>query len=292
MSRKKNNSVPRFKNIHFTSIFSMSLVLFLVGLVCVLLFTARDLSIRVRENINLSIILDNGVTNTEIVRIKNYLNAAPFTKSVKYISKDDALKELIESLGEDPQEFLGYNPLMESFEVKLHANYANNDSVAKIESKLKTFPHINRVAYQKDVVDLVNENIKKLSYILLVLAVILLLISLALINSTIRLQIYSNRFLINTMKLVGATSWFIRWPYVRRSIINGLIAAFLALIYLAGTIAYVQYEFGITKMSLPTVTAISVSAIVLLLGILLSGISSYFAVGRYLRMHTNDMYFV
>jgi cell division transport system permease protein len=291
---KKNNyhSSRSIKNIHFTSTFSMSLVLFLVGLVILLLLTARNLGVNVRENINLSIILDDEIKNTEIQRIQKYLLSSPYAKSVRFISKEEALQEHIESLGEDPQKFLGYNPLLASFEVKLKAEYANNDSVEMIESKLKKFEHINRIAYQKDVVDLVNQNIQKLSYILLGIALVLLLVSMALINNTIRLLIYSNRFLINTMKLVGATWWFIRWPYIKQGMINGLVASVLSLIYLAATIYYVEFEFGIKGMVIPFGTAAMVSVIILFLGVALTGISSYLAVGRYLRMDTNNMYFV
>ncbi len=291
----KNNNLHgkrSIKNIHFISTFSMSLVLFLVGLVILLLLTARNLGINVRENINLSIILDDEIKNTEIQRIQKYLLSSPYAKSVRFISKEEALQEHIESLGEDPQKFLGYNPLLASFEVKLKAEYANNDSVEMIESKLKRFDHINRIAYQKDVVDLVNRNIQKLSYILLGIALVLLLVSIALINNTIRLLIYSNRFLINTMKLVGATWWFIRKPYIKQGMINGLVASILSLLYLTATIYYVKYEFGISGIVIPFGTVLMVSSIILFLGVTLTAISSYLAVGRYLRMGTNNMYFV
>ena len=270
----------------------MSLVLFLVGLVSLLLFVARDMSTYVKENINLSIILDDQANEQYTKRIEKYLTSSPFTKSVEYISKEDALKDHIASLGENPEEFLGYNPLMASIEVKLNADYANPDSVAKIESKLKTFNHINRVSYQKDMVSLVNDNVNKFSFILLGLALALLFISVALINNTIRLTVYSNRFLINTMKLVGATSWFIRKPYLGRSMLNGLLAAVISIVLLAGMVFYIQHEFGMEGTLIQPLTAIFVCLIVIFLGILLTAVSSYFAVGRYLKMHSNDMYFI
>src|ERR1035437_8674854 len=235
---------PGFLNIHLTSTISMSLVLFLVGLVFLLLFVARDMSTYVKENINLSVILDDGIGKQDVKRIEDYLKASPYAKTVEYISKSDALKDHISSLGENPQEFLGYNPLKASIEVKLHALYANNDSVALVQSKLKTFEHINRVVYQKDMVSLVNDNVKKVSLILLGLAIVLLIVSIALINNTIRLSLYSNRFLINTMKLVGATPWFIRKPYMISSMVNGLIAALISILLLVGVTSFVQYEFG------------------------------------------------
>ena len=289
---KDKNSIRKhpFANIHFTSTFSMSLVLFLVGLVCLLLFVGRDMSKYVKENINLSVILDDQAGEQNVQRIEKYLLSTPYVKSVQYISKQDALKDHIASLGENPEEFLGYNPLMASLEVKLKADYANTDSVSMIEAKLKSFEHINRVAYQKDMVSLVNENVKKFSLILLGLAVVLLFISIALIYNTIRLTVYSNRFLINTMKMVGATSWFIRRPYIGRSMLNGLYAAIISIVLLVGMVAYVQYEFGTPGMLIQPFTAVVVGFIVISLGILITAASTYYAVGRFLKMHSNDMY--
>lgn len=283
---------PGFLNIHLTSTISMSLVLFLVGLVFLLLFVARDMSTYVKENINLSVILDDGIGKQDVKRIEDYLKASPYAKTVEYISKSDALKDHISSLGENPQEFLGYNPLKASIEVKLHALYANNDSVALVQSKLKTFEHINRVVYQKDMVSLVNDNVKKVSLILLGLAIVLLIVSIALINNTIRLSLYSNRFLINTMKLVGATPWFIRKPYMISSMINGLIASVISIFLLIGVIYFVQYEFVISGLLAHSLSFIIVGFIVILSGVILAGMSSYLAVGKYLKMQSNDMFFI
>lgn len=283
---------PGFRNIHVTSTISMSLVLFLVGLVFMLLFVARDMSTYVKENINLSIILDDDITSPDEQRIEKYLTASSYAKSVEYISKEAALKDHISSLGENPAEFLGYNPLKASIEVKLNAKYANNDSVKMIQSKLKTFECINRLVYQEDMVSLVNDNVQKLSFVLLGLAAILLFVSVALINNTIRLSLYSNRFLINTMKLVGATPWFIRRPYLMSSMINGLIAAAISIFLLVGVVFFVQYEFGIPDMLIQSMNLIFVSIIVVVLGLLLTALSSYFSVGRYLRMKTDDLHFI
>ena len=281
---------PGSLKIHLTSTISMSLVLFLVGLVFLLLFVARDMSTYVKENINLSIILVDGISSSDVKRIEDYLKASPYAKTVEYISKADALKDHISSLGENPQDFLGYNPLKASLEVKLHALYANNDSVSVVEQKLKTFDHINRVVYQKDMVSLVNDNVKKVSLILLGLALVLLIVSIALINNTIRLSLYSNRFLINTMKLVGATPWFIRKPYMVSSMINGLIASFISIFLLAGIVYFVQYQFGVSELFANYLNFIFVGLIVIISGVILAGSSSYFAVGRYLKMRTNDMF--
>lgn len=270
----------------------MALVLFLVGLVSLLIFVAKDAAVMVKENITLSVILEDGISNQYKNRIENFLKESQFTKSISYISKDDALKDHIKSLGEDPRKFLGYNPLLASIEVNLKAVYANPDSVKMIESRLASFDYIDRIAYQKDMVNLVNDNVQKASMVLLGITVILLLVSMTLINNTVKLSVYANRFLINTMKLVGATSWFIRKPYVIKGMINGLLSGCIALIILAGVVFYVQYEFGITGFALNPVSTLYVAAIVLLSGMALTACSSYLAVGRYLRISSNDMYLV
>ena len=293
MSKNKLKvSKPIFLKIHLTSIISMSMVLFLVGLVFLLLFVAHDVSTYVKENINLSIILEDGSNRADAQRIETYLKSSPYAKTVEYISKEDALKDHIANLGDNPKDFLGYNPLKASIEVKLHAQYANNESVAIIQSKLKAFEHINRVVYQKDMVSLVNDNVRKISLILLGLAFILLFVSVALINITIRLSLYSDRFLINTMKLVGATPWFIRRPYIVSSMINGLAASIISILLLTGVVGFVHYEFGMPGSIIQPFTAIIVSGLVILLGLILTAVSSFFSVGRYLRMNINDMYLI
>ncbi|MBP8903096.1 MAG: permease-like cell division protein FtsX [Paludibacteraceae bacterium] len=294
MSKKKiRRKKYHIRNAGVTATFSMSLVLFLIGLLALSLFLTRDMTNYVKENLNLSIVLNEEITEQQTKAIENYLTKSDFAKSVEYISKEQALKEHIEYLGEDPQAFLGYNPLFAMFEVKLNAAYANNDSVPVIESKLKRFgKRIDEVSYQKDVIAEVNENIRKISIILIGIVAVLLLISFALINNTVRLRIYSNRFLINTMKLVGAKSWFIRKPYIKQSVINGIIAAAIALGLMAALVYYFKFNFGVDMQIIKPVTALTVAGIVIVTGIVLTAISSYFAVGRYLRMRTDDMYYV
>lgn len=292
MSRNKTAKSGRLKGQHTTATLSMSLVLFLIGLVSLLLFVAHDMSVFVRENINLSIVLNDELTPTDRIRLQKYLQTAEFTKSVEYVSKEDALKDHIASLGENPEDFLGYNPLKASLEVKLKAGFANSDSVAMIEKKLKVFENIDSIAYQKDLVSLVNDNVRKVSYVLLGLALALLFVSITLIRNTVRLTVYSNRFLINTMKLVGASNSFIRKPYLLRGLFNGLVAALIALLLLAAAVYYVLYEFGISVIAIQPFTVIYVSGIVMVSGVILTVVSAYFAVGRYLRMKTNDMYYI
>lgn len=282
--------MKKIKNIHFGSTISMSLVLFLIGLVSLLLFVAHDMSVYVKENINLSIILDDDAETSETKRVETFLTAAGYVKDITFVSKEDALKEHIAALGDDPKDFLGYNPLKASLEVKLKADYANPDSVKMIETKLKTFGVIERVAYQKDLIGLVNDNVKKISLVLLGLALVLLIVAVALINNTVRLSIYSNRFLINTMQMVGATNWFIRKPYIRQSVMNGLVSALIATVILAIVVYYILFEFGLTGLSINPVSTFWVAFIVFLSGVLLMAASTYLSIGRYLKMNTNDMY--
>lgn len=292
MTEEKRKKQFGVGNIHITSTLSMSMVLFMIGMVILLIFVAREMSTRLRENISMSLILRDEISSTDLTRIQQYLDNSPFARENKYISKEDALKEHITSLGEDPSKFLGFNPLMASIEVKLYADYATVDSVENIETKLRKFNSIERIAYQKDIVAMVNDNIARISFVLLGFAIVLLLISVALINNTIKVSIYANRFLINTMKLVGATPWFIRKPYIIRGMINGFLASLISLAMLGGLMYYIAGETDINLFSLSAGTLAAVATIVIILGQVLTASSSYFAVGRYLRMKTNDMYFV
>ena len=280
------------RNVQFTATFSMALVLFLIGLIALISFVVKDMANSMKENVNLSIIIQDGIPQNDIDYVKSVLDRSSFSKSVEFISKEQALKDHIDNLGDNPEDFLGFNPLLASIEVKLKSEYANNDSIAKIEQKLKKFPSIQQVFYQKDVISMVNDNIKKVTVILLGLAAVLLLISFALINNTVRLSIYSNRFLINTMKLVGADRWFIRRPYIAKSVLNGIIAAGIALMLLALVIYYLQYNYGIQLQVISVQTGLVTALVVIVSGVLLTAISSFFAVNRYLRMRTDDMYFV
>ncbi len=277
---------------HLTSTVSISLVLFLIGLTCLLLLTSRALGRHVRENIRLSVVIDDAADDDDTRRIGRYLQAAPFVKTAEYISKEEALEELVASLGEDPQEFLGFNPLLASYKVGLEASYANSDSISMIEKKLSVFDHVDRVLYPRDVADLVNDNVRRISAVLMVVAAVLLFVSFMLINNTIRLATYSNRFLINTMKLVGATTWFIRKPYIRQSIRNGLVASLLAIGYLGGLLYYAYRSWGMTELLQSWHTIGAVCAVVVLSGIAITALSAFFSVGRYVRMSTNDLYFV
>ena len=289
MAKKKTY---KFRKNTVTSTLSMSMVLLLVGLVLMLLLVGRDMSTFVKENINLSIVLKDSINRSDEQRLEKFLLNAEYAKSVTYISKDEALKDHIASLGDNPAEFLGYNPLKASIEVKLQEKYATPEGVKTIEGSVKSFEIIDRVVYQKDMVSLVSDNVTRISYVLLGLAAILLFISIALINNTIRMSLYSNRFLINTMKLVGATPGFIRKPYMIKTMINSLIASVIAIGLLVGVVAYVQVQFAMPDVLIQSTNLIIVAVAVVLLGLLLSVVSSWISVGRYLRMTSNDLHII
>lgn len=211
-NKNRYKSKSLFDMQFITSSISTTLVLLLLGLVVFFVLTAHNMSVYVRENISFSVLISDDMKEADILKLQKKLNQEPFVKQSEYISKKQALKEQTEAMGTDPEEFLGYNPFTASLEIKLHSDYANSDSIAKIEKMIKKNSNIQDVLYRKELIDAVNENIRNISLVLLALAVVLTFISFALINNTIRLAIYSKRFLIHTMKLVGASWSFIRGP--------------------------------------------------------------------------------
>jgi len=280
-----------FFNMYFTSTISISLVLYLLGLLFAVLFMTYQIGNQVKENVGMSIVLRDSADMAEVQRIKDVLLIAPFTKSVDYVSKESALQEHIDALGEDPVEFLGYNPLSASLELKLNAQYAINDSIKSIETKLKPFKAIKQVVYHEDVVDLVDKNIQMILGMLLLLTALLLAVSIILINNTIQLMVYSKRFLINTMKLVGATAWVIKAPFLRKNTLVALVSAILALLLLVATAYYCKYSLGIILLPTEPLYLGIGASLILLCGLLISVGASYIAVGRYVRMKTDDLYF-
>lgn len=291
-SKSRNNAVSYFDMQFITSSISTTLVLLLLGLVVFFVLAADNLSVYVRENINFSVLISDDMKETDILKLQKRLNNEPFVKETEYISKKQALKEQTEAMGTDPQEFLGYNPFTASIEIKLHSDYANSDSIAKIEKLIKRNTNIQDVLYQKDLIDAVNENIRNISLVLLALAVMLTFISFALINNTIRLAIYSKRFLIHTMKLVGASWGFIRRPFLKRNIWSGVLAAFIADTILMGAAYWlVSYEPELIRVITPEVMLL-VSGAVLVFGVVITFLCAYLSINKYLRMKASTLYYV
>lgn len=273
-----------------TSSISTMLVLLLLGMVVFFVLSANNLSKYVRENISFSVLISDDMKEADALKFQKKLNEEPFVKETSYISKEQALKEQSEAMGTDPAEFLGYNPFTASIEIKLNADYANSDSISWIEQKIMQNKKVMEINYPQDLLDAVNSNIRKISFLLLGLAALLTLISFALINNTIRLAIYSKRFLIHTMKLVGASWGFIRRPFLRRNFWIGVLAAFVAdCILWAAAYWLVSYEPELIRVVTPDVMML-VSAAVLLFGVLITYLCALLSINKYLRMKAGTLY--
>jgi cell division transport system permease protein len=267
-------------------------VLFLVGTVTALTLLANQMTSFVKESLGFTIVLNDSISSSDASNLNSKLKTATYIKSVKYISKEDAIKELAVELGENPEDFLGYNPLQASMEVKVKAEYANEEKIESIANEIQGCPGVAKVTYKKDVMNSVNRNIRTISLFLSGIAILLLFVSIGLINNTIRLQIYSKRFTINTMKMVGATPWFIRKPFLIKSVVNGIIASILACIVLEGIIYYIQIaKCPQLNLMQPEIIAYTCGAI-FLLGIVISFFSSLAAIGKYLHFTTDDLYYI
>lgn len=281
----------RLKTSYVSTIVSLTLVLYMLGLLGLIVLHAKKLSDYVKENIGFSIMLKEDAKKADINMLQKKLDAAVYVNSTQFIGQDEAAKDLQSELGEDFVEFLGYNPLLSSIDVHLTASYANNDSLSIIEKQITENKIVKEVFYQKSLVHLVNENVKKIGVILLGFSILLLVIAIALVNNTIRLSVYSKRFLIKSMQLIGATQRFIRKPFVMKGIIQGVIGAVLAILLVAATIYFAQRQIKELKEFQDIELYLSLFALVGFLGIIISWISTYFAVRKYLKIKTDQLYY-
>lgn len=269
---------------------STTMVLFLLGLVVFFVLTANNLSVYIRENIAFSAILDDEMKETSIIKLQESLNKKDYVKQTVYISKDQALKEQIEAMGTDPSEFLGHNPFNASIEIRLNAGYTHPDSIKWIEKELTANKNILEISYPQNLLDSVNRNLQKISAFLLGLAVLLSLISFSLINNTIRLTIYSKRFLIHTMKLVGASWGFIRRPFITRNLWIGILSGAVAnAILTASAYTAVKYEPELLAIVSPKSIMI-VAAAVMVFGMIITTLCAYISINKYLRMKISELY--
>jgi cell division transport system permease protein len=281
----------RLKGSYFTTVVSISLVLFMMGLLGFVILHTQKLSDYVKENIGFSIIMRDNVKEAGIIQLQKILDAAPYVKSTQYITKEQAAKEFAEELGEDFTAFLGYNPLLPTIEVRFRAEYANNDSLSIIKDKILANSNVKDVFYQESLVDAVNSNVRKISIIIVGFTVLLLLISIALINNTIRLSVYSKRLLIRSMQLVGATQGFISKPFIMKGIVQGVVAAIIAILLLVGIIYLSQRELPELVNLHEVDLFLSLFGMVILLGIIITWLSNYFAVRKYIRIKHENLYF-
>jgi cell division transport system permease protein len=292
VKRKETNfSKARLKGSYLTLVISVSLVLFLLGVLGLVVINAREVSDYLRESLSFSVMLADDSREADIRMLQKDLDAKPYIKSTEYVSKDEAAEKMKKDLGEDFISFLGDNPLPPTIDVYLYANYASPDSVSKIEKYVLEYPFVKEVYYPEPLLRLINENVRKISLFLLVLSSILFLIAVTIINNTIRLAIYSKRFLIRTMQLVGATRSFIRKPFLVRSIYHGFLASLIAILLLMGLLYLIEKELAVMFSFESTNILIFLGVTLIIAGILINLVSTYFSVNRYLGISEDKLYY-
>ena len=292
----KNENYQRRKvtGSYFTSTISISLVLLMLGILGMMVLSAHKLSEHIREKLGFEVVMKPTVKKAEILRFQKKMDAQAFIKSTDYITAEEAARRLSENLGEDFQSILDtkQNPLLPTVDIRFKAAWANNDSIARIEQQLiQDFPIIKEVFYQKSLIHLVNNNIKRISIILFGFAMVLLVIAIALINNTIRLSIYSKRFIIRSMQLVGATKEFISKPFIFKGILQGLISAVIALGLLTGILFSLREQLPEWEQMLEPDRIVILYVLVSIVGVLISAFSTRQAVRKYLGTKTDNLYF-
>ena len=289
---EKSSSKRRVAGSYFMSMMSIALVLFLLGVFALLMMHAQKLSNHLKENIGFEVVMNSSVKEASILDLQKELEAMPAVKSTEYITKEEAIQRLSEDLGEDFLQWLGNeeNPLLPSIDVRFNADWANNDSLDVIEAQLLKNPNVKEIYYQKSLVNLINQNVKRIGIALMIASLVLLIIAITLIRNTIRLSIYSKRFLVRSMQLVGATPAYIRRPFIRSGILQGFFGALLADALLALLL------YGLTKR-LPELTFVQDYTIIIgifvgiiILGILLGGLSTRSALRKYLNADVDRLY--
>lgn len=284
-------SKRRLAGSSITTVVSLSLVLFMLGLLGIIILNAKQLSDHVKENIGFQIILNETAKEADVAKLQKTLDVSGYVKSTEFITKEEAAKRLQEDLGEDFINFLGFNPLLASINVHLKAEYANADSVSRIEKEIIATHLAKEVIYQKSLINNINESVQKVSLVILFFCSLLMVVALALINNTIRLSIYSKRFIIKTMQLVGATQGFIRRPFVINGIKHGIYGAVIAILLLIGLLNFAQKQLPELKELQDERMLLYLFGLVVIMGIIISWISTSLAVRKYLRLKTDDLYY-
>lgn len=277
----------RIRSTHLSTVISISLVLFLLGLTAILLLNASHFSNKLREHITVSVLLRDELPQTELTRLKKQLDVAPYVREARIVSKEEAAQKLQEEFGDNFIDVLGFNPLPTTIDFKLQLAYSNPDSVLAIESRLKMHPSVKTVYYPKAMVGTIDQSLRKIGFVMLFFAVLLMLISIGLINNWVRIAIYSDRFLIRTQELVGATGGFISRPYVWQAIAQGIIGGILAMAMLTAFVWFVQ---GQTAGVLTVHYLLWVYLLLVVSGVLFSSVAAYFAVRKYLNIKLEQLY--
>jgi len=293
MNKSRTNTQKRRVNgAYFTSVISVSLVLFTLGFLGLIMLYANNLSNYIKENIGFEIVMKTDVKEADIIKLQKHLDTKNFVKTTEYITSEEASKRLKKILGDDFVDFMSEddNPLLPSIDIRLNANWANNDSLAVIEQYIMQDDNVKEVYYQKSMVNIINKNLRKIGLVMLAFSILLLIIAIALINNTIRLSVYSKRFTIRSMQLVGATEAFIRKPFVMKGILQGAISAALAILLLVGIIEVLRQNIPELRLISDNLTLIILFVAILVCGLILTGLSTATAVSKYLRMDSDKLY--
>ena len=290
MGNNKNKSRGRQGLQVFTLCVSTAMVLILLGMVVFSVLLARNLSNHMKENLTVTVMLKDYVTVNQAHRLCRDLYHRPYSRNIDYISKEQAQEEQSKELGSDPSEFLGFNPFSATLEIQLKSDYANRDSLKWIVKEIRKDARVSDIAYQEDLIDQVNNNLSRISLILLVLALLLTFVSFSLISNTVRLSVYARRFTIHTMKLVGASWGFIRRPFLRNAVMVGVVAALLAILVLGACFfgLYVQEPRILTIVDWEELSI--TAGAVLLFGILITSLCAWLAVNKFLKMTAGELY--
>lgn len=275
---------------YFSVVLSVFLVLFLLGLLGLFVINSQRLSDNFKEDIAMTVFFKNDATDSTFAAFDAEMKTAVFAKDYKFVSKEDAAKEHEKVFGENFMQFLGANPLQNSYDIHLKAEYVTNPGFSQVENKIRQNPMVADIVYDKQLITLVNDNVRRISMWILIISGVFAFISVLLINSSMRLSIYANRFIIKTMQMVGATKAFIRRPFIRQSILLGVIGSVLAVAALIGLLFYINVNYPTMDIFTDIDLTIGVLVIVLLLGVLITWISTFFATQRFLNLRTDDLY--
>lgn len=281
----------RLRSAYLSVVISISLVLFVLGVFGLLVVNASSITRQVKENFAITVMLNNDAPEVAVRQFQKSLELTPYVKSTEYISKEEAAEELQKELGEDFTSFLGYNPLRNSIDIRLKADYVNQEQLAFLEKEYSKKDFVNEVVYDKPLIQLMNDNIERISFFLLMGCILLALIAIALINSSIRLSIYSRRFLIKTMQLVGATKAFIRKPFIWRSLRHGVYGSIIASALLAGLLYYATIQIPDFGALQNPIKLAGLFASIFVAGIVISMSCTFFALKKYLKLSTDQLYY-
>ncbi len=289
MEKQRHNIISTF-SAQITATISVALVLLVLGIISMLGIAAHTITTDIKENMGFNIILADSIPESQVNILKQRIGNAPYAASLTYFSPEDAMAKWQEDTGEDLMQVLGVNPFSGELEVKVKADYANSDSINQVITSLKGLKGINKINVHTDMVDAINENIRSIALMLTIVAAALLFISFALINNTVRLTVYSRRFIIHTMKLVGACAGFIRRPFINSNLISGLIAGALAAAILGGSLAYLHNADSLIAAAVPWRLVVPVLIGLPVLGIIICALAALFATNKYLRLSYDDMF--